>query len=417
MKITKKIIGVLGCVLMFAVGGLQGKSLTIPAQAADYKDPKVWEQAESLPAQNEAELSPMTIKPGEVAGVSKSYTFRRDMAVLNVPLNIGYGESVYLKITLQGFSKDVFLRMPGLAARNTGNGKTQNFSLAVKAGREKKLMLLKDTADWGRDGMVTVSLYQYDTITPPRTVLISENQWVAECHTAGEYFYEVKVPSDGVLEIESGEDPNRGADDVLRRRILETTLLNSKRVEVGSPQWSPNDKKQNARQYVRKGTYYIKMKDASGLIQFRYRFTKMKTAKNTKQSKAQSVKKGKTVKGILAAGEGKKNCRWHKIVIPKKRKVSITVKSLEGKDDEMCAYLYKKGQKKVIASVTGSGKLEYVKDVKKIIASVTGSGKLEDIKDFKYAYAKKFPLEKGTYYLKIFKNNKKDSIQYSVKWK
>ena len=35
MKITKKIIGVLGCVLMFAVGGLQGKSLTIPAQAAD----------------------------------------------------------------------------------------------------------------------------------------------------------------------------------------------------------------------------------------------------------------------------------------------------------------------------------------------------------------------------------------------
>ncbi len=67
--------------------------------------------------------------------------------------------------------------------------------------------------------------------------------------------------------------------------------------------------------------------------------------------------------------------------------------------------------------MTGSGKLEYVKDVKKIIASVTGSGKLEDIKDFKYAYAKKFPLEKGTYYLKIFKNNKKDSIQYSVKWK
>ncbi|MCI9515628.1 MAG: leucine-rich repeat domain-containing protein [Lachnospiraceae bacterium] len=43
MKITKKIIGVLGCVLMFAVGGLQGKSLTIPAQAADVtlKNPRI----------------------------------------------------------------------------------------------------------------------------------------------------------------------------------------------------------------------------------------------------------------------------------------------------------------------------------------------------------------------------------------
>ena len=43
MNITKKIIGVLGCVLMFAVGGLQGKSLTIPAQAADVtlKNPRI----------------------------------------------------------------------------------------------------------------------------------------------------------------------------------------------------------------------------------------------------------------------------------------------------------------------------------------------------------------------------------------
>jgi len=37
--------------------------------------------------------------------------------------------------------------------------------------------------------------------------------------------------------------------------------------------------------------------------------------------------------------------------------------------------------------------------------------------DEKYLFKTKFPLEKGTYYLKVSKNDKKDSIYYSIKWK
>ncbi|MEY8427897.1 hypothetical protein AALA00_09330 [Lachnospiraceae bacterium 46-15] len=59
---------------------------------------------------------------------------------------------------------------------------------------------------------------------------------------------------------------------------------------------------------------------------------------------------------VQAAGDGKKNCRWYKIVIPKTRKVFITAKSLIGYRSEM--ELYKKGRSKPIA--TGSTKLMYI---------------------------------------------------------
>lgn len=38
----------------------------------------------------------------------------------------------------------------------------------------------------------------------------------------------------------------------------------------------------------------------------RYKFKKVKASKNTKKSKAAGMKNGKTVKGILPAGESKK---------------------------------------------------------------------------------------------------------------
>ena len=76
------------------------------------------------------------------------------------------------------------------------------------------------------------------------------------------------------------------------------------------------------------------------------------------------------------------------------------MKSLIGSDGSSKTYLYKKGQSKPIASSTGG--------MRKLI--YMGG-------DEKYLFKTKFPLEKGTYYLKVSKNDKKDSIYYSIKWK
>ena len=127
----------------------------------------------------------------------------------------------------------------------------------------------------------------------------------------------------------------------------------------------------------------------------RYKFSKVKTLKNTKKSKAISIKKGKTAKGILPAGESKKESRWYKIVISKKRKVSITAKNLAGEGQKV--YLYKKGKSRLMAS--GSNELAYMGE------------------NGKYAFKTRFPLDKGTYYLKVTKKSKKASVYYSIRWK
>ena len=35
----------------------------------------------------------------------------------------------------------------------------------------------------------------------------------------------------------------------------------------------------------------------------------------------------------------------------------------------------------------------------------------------KYAFKTRFPLDKGTYYLKVTKKSKKASVYYSIRWK
>lgn len=60
-------------------------------------------------------------------------------------------------------------------------------------------------------------------------------------------------------------------------------------------------------------------------------------------------------------------------------------------------YLYKKGKSKPIAS--GKKKLAYMG------------------KNGKYAFKTRFPLDKGTYYLKVTKESKTASVYYSIRWK
>ncbi len=282
----------------------------------------LWKESlAKLPTQTEAAVSAASIKPGEIVKPLKTYTFRAENTIFALPVNLSAGEQAYMQVTLSGFS-----------------------DMALGRG------------EW------------------------VANSWV-DGYYEGACFYQVKAPSDGIIEVEAGEDANLKALGMDAWHSVKTTLTDSKCKEISSSQTSTKSEK--AVYYVKKATYYIKV-SADGLFRFRYRFTKVKQPKNTKQTKALNIKKGKTVKGILSAGDGKKNCRWYKIVIPKTRKVSVTVKSLIGSDGSSKTYLYKKGQSKPIASSTwGMRKLIYMGG------------------DEKYLFKTKFPLEKGTYYLKV----------------
>lgn len=383
-KRFKKSIAALLCAVITAAA-VVFPEITAKADTLD----DLWSIVETLPTQKETAIAnPMAINPGEKAKVLKTYTFKKDMAVFSLPVNIGNNPQVFIKITLSGFSKSVAVRMGGYLTENRGNGESTMFTLYQKDGKEQKLTLIKDTADVEKDCKVEVAFYQYKKAASLKGTLPA-NRWAQGYNYNGSCLYKIKIPSDGIVKVESSADPNGNKDSVLG---LSTALLNNKKKKISDAQMSGN----GAQYCVKKGTYYLRASNSEGMVMIRYKFKKVKvSSKNTSKAKASGLKKGKTVKGFLPVGQSRNDSRWYKIVISKKSKMSVTVKCLAGEGQKM--YLYQKGKSAPIAA--GTKKLSYM-------------GKNE-----KYAFSERFPLEKGIYYLKVTKNSKNDSVYYSVKWK
>ena len=388
---TKKMIKVWAGIFMLLAGIFVGNMGAVQASITEdvAAIEAIWKRIEKLPTQAEKTISPVVIQPGEQASALKTYTFGGETSVFSVPIHLGSSPEVFLKVAVQGFSGNIFAKV-GEGMIQSSNGE---FFVTCRqsGGNEQKLLILKNAADSGKSYTISVTLYRYE-VMPPGKVSLKAGEWAKGYKEGnGEYLYKIKAPSDGVIEIEPGTDVNRSSGGA----SVETMLLNSKCKAVGDESYSNEDDR--AKYCVRKGTYYIKATD-DGLFQFRYRFTKMKTSKNVKQSKAMSVKRGKTVKGILAAGEGEKNGRWYKIVLPKTKNVTVSTKVSVGDINDYSVYIYKKGSSKPVFAVT---------------APIRFGGPA------KYSMSKKCLLDKGTYYMKVFKRNnyKKSSVQYSIKWK
>lgn len=385
---TKKMIKVWAGIFMLLAGIFVGNMGAVQASITEDVE-AIWKRIEKLPTQAEETISPVVVRLGEQASVLKTYTFGGEMSVFSAPIYLGSSPEVFLKVAVQGFSGNIFAKV-GEAMVQSSNGE---FFVTCRqsGGNEQKLLILKNAADSGKNYTISVTLYRYE-VTPPGKVSLKAGEWAKGYKEGnGEYLYKIKAPSDGVIEIEPGADVNHSSGGA----SVETMLLNSKCKAVSDESYSNKDDR--TKYCVRKGTYYIKATD-DGLFQFRYRFTKMKTSKNVKQSKAVSVKRGKTVKGILAAGEGEKNGRWYKMVVSKTKKVTISMKTSIGDIDLYKIYIYKKGSSEPVAAV---------------VAPIRFGGPA------KYSMSKKCLLDKGTYYMKVFKRNnyKKSSVQYSIKWK
>ncbi len=379
-KVTKCIASIL-CAVMLITGISPG--IVAKADAID----DLWNRVDKLqlPTQTEAAISPLTINVGEQAKVTQTYTFGKGKAILSVPINIGDSPQAFIKISLEGFSGMYAFKVGDATILNDIGG--ASYTLNQKDGKERKMLILKNADEDEKDIKVKITLYRYKNTVSPQGVLPA-GRWATGYNYNGECLYKIKVPSDGIIKIEAGIDPTTKYET---KTSFNTLLLNSKKKAISDVTVSGD----GAQYCVKKGTYYLKATNKDGIVVARYKFSKVKTLKNTKKSKAISIKKGKTAKGILLAGESKKESRWYKIVISKKRKVSITAKNLAGEGQKV--YLYKKGKSRLMAS--GSNELAYMGE------------------NGKYAFKTRFPLDKGTYYLKVTKKSKKASVYYSIRWK
>lgn len=139
---------------------------------------------------------------------------------------------------------------------------------------------------------------------------------------------------------------------------------------------------------VKKNTTYYLRVSSNGNLSVKCKFTKVSENSGSKKSKAKSVKKNKTVKGIIAAGD--KTVDWYKIKLPKKQVLHI--------------YFSGRTNDKIKLTFSGS----YLKTAKKYI--VRGNTSTQHT----YTTERAQP---GNYYIKVERNNSKSSGYYTLKWK
>ena len=201
-------------------------------------------------------------------------------------------------------------------------------------------------------------------------------------------YHKIKVPKDGYITLQGYGYSSSSSST---KYSLRYRLCNSKKKAL--TKWdqylsSGSSNYTGTKAYtnwiaVKKGTYYIKVKDYQ--YKLRYTFKAVKDQGGSSKAKAKTIAKGKTIKGLAVAGEKGSKVDWYKITLPKAQTIKLT---LNGK---ACGWMQFD-----IVGFTGFGACWSKKET---------------------ASTNKVPA--GTYYIKAYRMNKdKDtSGYYTISWK
>lgn len=210
-------------------------------------------------------------------------------------------------------------------------------------------------------------------------------------------YYKVTAPGNGYFTLEF-------TNAVSSYPSFEVKLTNSKKnnlLKGYETVSSSSDSDRNFKTYygVKKGTYYIAIKSDQPMYGFKVKYTKVSEKSGSTKSKAVSLSKGTTKKGIINATQTESSGDWYKFTIKKKQKVLIDVTSKVSTGGNSYGGL------KVEIYQAGRSYAEVNKYLTKSTPNasfdlVTNSGTT---------------LAAGTYYIKIKRYNK-GSGQYTIKW-
>lgn len=208
---------------------------------------------------------------------------------------------------------------------------------------------------------------------------LTNNTWSAVgVEKAQTRYFKVRATSAGYITVQAN---NLSGNVTLMDSSKKKALSNAVYVSDYSPKVTFG---------VKKGTYYIKAKNNTnpdGIYQIKYTNKRIKEKSGKKKSRAVLLKKKRTKKGTIVAGE--KRTDWYKFRVTKRKTVRITMKGAT--NDELKVAVYKGGRN------IGRGTLYESR----------GGVKLKSLGK----------LSKGTYYIKVYRGNKKSSGWYSLSWR
>jgi hypothetical protein len=226
----------------------------------------------------------------------------------------------------------------------------------------------------------TVAITPYSFSSEDKT--LKNKEWIGSHPFTydSEISHKITVNSPGYIAVEGAAFSDYGS--------ISVTLCNS------SKKLSAQESLSSYNSYttffaVKKGTYYIKAKSSDD-YKLRYTFTAVKENSGQSKTKATTIGKGKTVKGLIQSQDSVNKVDWFKIKLTKNQKLNFSAS----------------------AKSCDSIKFEIVPASSRVIL-FGSSFRLYDSNGDKYSTKDSLPA--GTYYIKVTKTDSNASGYYSIK--
>ena len=209
---------------------------------------------------------------------------------------------------------------------------------------------------------------------------------------SGVSYYKVTAPGNGYLTVSF---PERLTD----YSSFNIKLMNSKKNSLFTNfEYLSSSMAYKTTIGVAKGTYYIAVKNSDNAYGIKVSFTSVKESSGSSKSKAKSISKGSTKKGIITAAQSATSGDWYKFKITKTQYVKFTFKVKAnggGSSGGLKAAFYQSGKTYPATSVNCYG---------------------DDGKEVQlYTIGKGTKLAPGTYYIKVQKYSHGNGY-YTLKW-
>lgn len=209
---------------------------------------------------------------------------------------------------------------------------------------------------------------------------------------SGVSYYKVTAPGNGYLTVSF---PERLTD----YSSFNIKLMNSKKNSLFTNfEYLSSSKAYKTTIGIAKGTYYIAVKNSDNAYGIKVSFTSVKESSGSSKSKAKSISKGSTKKGIITAAQSATSGDWYKFKITKTQYVKFTFKVKAnggGSSGGLKAAFYQSGKTYPATSVNCYG---------------------DDGKEVQlYTIGKGTKLAPGTYYIKVQKYSHGNGY-YTLKW-
>lgn len=190
-------------------------------------------------------------------------------------------------------------------------------SFYAKKGKTYYLQLEVSEKTMTENGEFRFQLELQEISSANRTL---KNKQVVKAYQDGKgsvIYYKVKVTKTGYLTVNTSYDEENCGSPVV-------VLCNSKKKAISLKVKNDALSKNKTVFAVKKGTYYLKVKDVKGGFQIRSTFTSVADKSGTSKAKAKALKVGgKKVKAVLLTTDKKSKYDWYKFTLKKSSYIRI----------------------------------------------------------------------------------------------